>query len=227
MDVPHEDYFQVLRQEIEQAFVREGLAGRLPHAFLAVGYAALRPDRPVFPLCITVSNSLDGRGRFSTATPASPEFRISVERLGNQRQLVVPAGWPVSQAVLRSLERRIRTVIRGDPSNPALSVEPLLIALRDTARRSAGHVGTAAIFASMPASALPEYGMMSGEPDYATEVASTYLSEEAHSAGDAVMYAPALINDYVHVVGSKYGPEPGEPLSATEGSGPGQPTSPT
>lgn len=89
-----ENYFEVLRREIEAAFVRERQAGRLPHAFLAVGYASLRPGGPVYALRVTISNSFDHRGRFSTAVPVSPQFRISVERLANRRQLIVPVGHP-------------------------------------------------------------------------------------------------------------------------------------
>lgn len=141
-NVKLEDYFEVLRQKIEEAFVRNGQAGKIPHAFLAVGYASLQPGGPVYPLNVTISNSFDSGGRFSTTVPVSPQFSIAIERLENRRQVIAPVGYPVHTTALRALEHRIRIVARGDPSNPALTVGPLLMALRDTSRRSSGFVGT-------------------------------------------------------------------------------------
>lgn len=205
-DVKPEDYFEVLRQKIEEAFVRDGQAGKMPHAFVAVGYASLQPGGPVYPLSVTVSNSFDSGGRFSTAVPVSPQFSISIERLGNRRQLIVPAGHPVHKTALRALEHRIRVVVRGEPSNPALTVGSLLMALRDTSRRSGGFVGTAAMFASMPRCALPNYSIAAGEVDYRKQVAAVFLPDEARNAGDAAIYVPALINQQIHVFGIKVFP---------------------
>jgi hypothetical protein len=217
-----ENYFEVLRQEIEAAFVRECQAGRMPHAFLAVGYASLRPGGPVYPLCVTISNSFDHRGRFSTAVPVSPQFRISVERLANRRQLIVPVGHPVHETTLRALEQRIRVVVRGDPSNPALTVWPLLTALHDTAKRSRGYVGRDALFASMPRRALPDYSIRWGQDvDYRTQVASVFLPDGARNARDAIMHMAALINPQMHIMGIEvFNDKPTTSLADLEGYGP-------
>jgi hypothetical protein len=204
--VKHEDYFEILRQRIEEAFVREGQAGKIPHAFLAVGYASLQAGGPVYPLSVTIANSFDPGGQFSTAVPVARQFSISVERLENRRQVVVPVGRPMKETTLTALNHRIRVVVRGDPSNPALAVGPLLMALRDTSRRSRGSVGTAAIFASMPRCALPDYSIAAGEVDYRRQVASVFLPDEAQNAGDGVTYMPALINQQMHVFGMKVHP---------------------
>jgi hypothetical protein len=50
---------------IEQAFIREGLVGKIPHAFLAVGYGTLEPGGTVRPLSVTISNSFDVARMFS------------------------------------------------------------------------------------------------------------------------------------------------------------------
>jgi hypothetical protein len=206
VDVKLEDYFEVLQWKIEEAFVRAGQAGTMPHAFLAVGYASLQPGGPVYPLCVTVSNSFDTRGRFSTTVPVLPQFSISVERLENRRQLVVPAGYPMHETALTALVHKIRVVVKGDPGNPALTVGPLLMALRDTSRRSRGAVGTAALFASMPRCAVPDYSIAAGEVNYRRQVASVFLPDEARNAGDGVTYMPALINQQMHVFGMKVHP---------------------
>lgn len=147
MGVKLEAHFETLRQEIEKALIREGHAGKMPHAFLAVGYAALQRGGSVYPLSIMISNSLDGSGRFSAGAPVCSTFGMSVERLYNRRQLIIPVGYQIHPTALQALEYRIRIVVRGDPGNPALTVWPLLTALLDTARRSSGYVGTTALFA--------------------------------------------------------------------------------
>jgi len=86
----------------------------------------------------------------------------------------------------------IRIVARGDPSNPVLTVGPLLMALRDTSRRSSGFVGTAAVFASMPRCTLPDYSIAAGKVNYRKQVASVFLPDDAQNAGDAVTYVPTL-----------------------------------
>jgi hypothetical protein len=196
-----ENYFEVLRQKIDEAFVRNGQAGKIPHAFLAVGYATLQPGGPVYPLNVTISNSFDSGGRFSTTVAVSRQFSVRIERLENRRQVIIPAGHPMRETALRALEHRVRIVARGDPSNPALTVGPLLMALRDTSRYSRGFVGAAAVFASMPRSALPNYSIAAGGVDYRKQVASLYLPDDAKGAGDAVTYMPALINQQMHIYG--------------------------
>jgi len=119
-----ENYFEVLRREIEAAFVRERQAGRLPHAFLAVGYASLRPGGPVYALRVTISNSFDHRGRFSTAVPVSPQFRISVERLANRRQLIVPVGHPPRWQIS---SRRCSATLVGDAVSSSVAGVMVLV----------------------------------------------------------------------------------------------------
>jgi hypothetical protein len=205
--VPQEEYFEVLREEIENAFVREGQAGKLPHAFLAVGYMTDRPGGKVRPVSITISNSFDATGTFSPAALVSEQFRINVEQLGNRRQFIVSVGYPMHSTARKALEHRVRIVAKGDPGNPALTIWPLLTALRDTARRSGGFVGTTALFASMPRSALPDPSVSSGQGvDYRTKVASVYLSDEAHHPADGAVRMPATISQGVHLYGLKVHP---------------------
>jgi hypothetical protein len=65
-DVPTSEYFDVLAREITAVFQRNGSSGKVPHAFHAVGYTTFQPGGRVYPLAVTVSNSLDKNGRFST-----------------------------------------------------------------------------------------------------------------------------------------------------------------
>ena len=127
------DYFRVLTNEIDSAFRRLGHSGRIPHAFLAVGFARVRPSGELRPLSIIISNSLDSQGKFSTAS-LGDEFRFIAEPLGNRRQLIQTVGWAVTDDVASTLDHRIRIAVRGEPLNPALTVAPLVLAVRDTAR---------------------------------------------------------------------------------------------
>jgi hypothetical protein len=202
-----ETYFEILRQEIEEAFIRERQAGKIPHAFLAVGYSSLQPGGPAYPLSITISNSFDAKGRFSASAPVSSTFGMSVEQLYNRRQLIIHVGHPMHPTALQALEHRLRIVVRGDPGNPALTVWPLLTALRDTARRSSGYVGTTALFASMPRCGLPDFSINSGQGvDYRTQVASVFLPDEARGPADGAFYMPATISPAMHQYGFKLHP---------------------
>ncbi len=205
--VPQERYFEVLREELERAFVREGQAGKQPHAFMAVGYTTDQPGGKVSPVSITISNSFDSTGTFSPDAPVLKEFQINAEHLGNRRQLIVSAGHPIHPTARKALEHRIRVVAKGDPGNPALTVWPLLTALRDTARRSRGFVGTTALFASMPKSALPDPSISSGQGmDYRKTVASVYLSDKAHHPADGAVRLPATISQRAHAYGLRVHP---------------------
>ncbi len=207
LGVPQERYFEILREEIEKVFLRQGQAGKVPHAFLSVGYMTDRPGGQVKPFSITISNSFDPSGTFSPAASVSEQFRIHVEQLGNRRQFVASAGYPMHPTARIALEHRIRVVAKGDSGNPALTVWPLLTALRDTARRSDGFVGTTALFASMPRSALPDATISSGQGvDYRTKVASIYLPDEAHHPADGAFRMPASISPGMHMYGLKVHP---------------------
>ena len=205
--VPTENYFEVLRQKIEEAFLQEGQAGRIPHAFLAVGYGSLEPGEAVQPLSVTISNSFDAAGTFSPDARVSTQFAISVEKLGNRRQLVTCAGYPMHDTVRRALAQRIRVVAKGSPGNPALTVWPLLTALRDTARRSDGFVGATALFASMPRCAVPVRMMLTGPGlDYQTLVASVQLADGASGPADGAIRMPAFISPGGHMIGFRMHP---------------------
>jgi hypothetical protein len=205
--VPTENYFEVLRQKIEEAFLRAGQAGRIPHAFLAVGYGSLKPGEAVQPLSVTISNSFDAAGTFSPDAPVSMQFGISVEKLGNRRQLVTCSGYPMHDTARRALAQRIRVVVKGSQGNPALTVWPLLTALRDTARRSGGYVGRTALFASMPRCAVPVRMMLTGPGlDYRTLVASVHLADGASGPADGAIRMPAFISPGGHMIGFRMHP---------------------
>jgi hypothetical protein len=206
--VPTENYFEVLRQKIEEAFFREDkAAGRIPHAFLAVGYGSLEPGETLQPLSVTISNSFDAAGTFSPHAHVSMQFRIKIEKLGNRRQLVTCVGYPMHDTARRALAHRIRVVAKGSPGNPALTVWPLLTALRDTARRSDGYVGGTALFASMPRCAVPVRMMLTGPGlDYQTLVASVQLADAASGPADGVVRMPAFISPGGHMIGFRMHP---------------------
>ena len=215
--VPTEDYFNVLTQEIDDAFDRLGMAGKQPHAFLAVGYASFRPGGRGYPLCVTVSNSLDENGHFSAAA-LKHKFRMHIEQLGNRRQLIRSVGWPMREPTSKALAHRVRVVIKGDASNPALSIGPLVMALRDTARVSAANVGQAVLFASLPRCAVPSPGIAFGQVDYRRQAVSLFLPEAARGPSQGTVYMPAIINTQVMMAGIKIssGVRPG-PLKIPEG----------
>jgi FAD/FMN-containing dehydrogenase len=195
-------YFMTITQKIGEAFQRMGAAGKEPHAFLAVGFSRLSPDGRIEPLSVTISNSLDANGRFS-ASAVGPEFAMHVEPLGNRRQVVRSAGWRMRDATGLALAHRIRAVSKGDAFNPALAIGPLLMALRDTARISNGHVGYEALFASLPRCAVGKFGVAAGTVDYRRQPASLYVPENATKPGETVIHMPAIINPGMHTLGIK------------------------
>ena len=143
--VPEADYFTVLTDEITAAFRRLGHTGRIPHAFLAVGFARDRQTTDLRPLNIIISNSLDSKGNFSVNS-LGDKFRFKAEPLGNRRQLVRSVGWPVADDTASTLDYRIRVAARGEPLNPALTVAPLVLAIRDTASASRDSVGESVVY---------------------------------------------------------------------------------
>lgn len=216
--VPTHDYFTVLRDEIDATFHRLRHAGKIPHAFLAAGYASLSPGGRIYPLSIAISNSVDREGHLPTETVAS-SFKIYLDPLGNRRHAIYSAGWPMRDTTKQALEHRIRVVTKGDASNPHLTVMPLVMALRDTARRSSEHVGRSALFTSLPRCAVPDPGIRVGENiDFRNHAASIYLPEDARSTDSSTFYAPACIGPQVHLMGLRvynHGPIP--PLGSEEG----------
>ena len=200
--VPTEEYFSVLAREIDAAFLRLGYCGKIPHAFLAVGYAALKPNGQIYPMNIVISNSIGNDGNFSLSA-LSPEFGVYVEPLFNRRQVIRSVGWPMREATNRALAHRMRIVSKGDAANPALSVGPLVMALRDTARVSKEHVGSAVLFASLPRCAVPSPGIAMGQIDFRRQAAALFLPDTARSASEATIYAPACINPQLHTLGFK------------------------
>ena len=203
--VTADQYFNVLIREISATFDRLNISGKQAYAFLAVGYASLEPGGRVQPLCITISNSLDENGIFSYAA-LKHEFQMHVEALGNRRQLIRSVGHPMRDATSRALAHRIRVVTKGDAYNPALSMGPLVMALRDTARVSNNTVGKAALFASLPRSTVPSLGVTAGEFDYRRMAASLFIPEDARGVSDGTVYMPAIINPQMTVTGIRIRP---------------------
>lgn len=203
--IPTHDYFNVLRDEIDAAFHRLRHAGKIPHAFLAAGYASLTPGGRIYPLSIAISNSVDREGHLPTETVSS-SFKIYLDPLGNRRHAIYSAGWPMRDTTKQALERRIRFVTKGDASNPHLTVMPLVMALRDTARRSSEHVGRSALVTSLPRCAVPAPGVTAGlaagkSVNFRTQAASLYLPEDARSTDSSAFYAPACISPQMHLLG--------------------------
>jgi hypothetical protein len=66
------------------------------------------------------------------------------------------------KSTLDLLSTEIHVVRKGDPSNPVLTIGPLVCALRDTAKNSAECVGEAALFASLPKRGAPDHSMTTG-----------------------------------------------------------------
>jgi hypothetical protein len=91
--VPSTEYFRVLSKEIDAAFQRLGHSGKIPHAFLAVGYASLRPGGYGYAISVLISNSIDHEGQFSPEA-LSKSFHIYYDALGNRRQAIQTVGWP-------------------------------------------------------------------------------------------------------------------------------------
>jgi hypothetical protein len=199
--VPSSEYFIALREEIEKAFSRLGYTGEIPHAFLAAGYSPISPGGRMYPLSIAVSNSTDRDDHFPSQEVSS-KFKIYLDPLGNRRHAIYSAGWPVHDTTRRALEHRVRVVSKGDASNPRLVVMPLVMAMRDTARRSREHVGRSVLFTSLPRCAAPDPGVAVGESvDFHNRTASIYLPEDARNTDDSIFYAPACISPQMHIMG--------------------------
>jgi hypothetical protein len=214
--VPTEEYFNALAREIDAAFHRLGHSGKIPHAFLATGYASISPGGAVFPMNVVISNSIDNTGNFSKEALA-PEFSMYIEPLGNRRQVIRTVGWPLRESSMHALSHRMRIAAKGDAANPALSAGPLVMALRDTARVSKGEVGNAVLFASLPRAAVPSPGIAMGKIDFRRQAAALFLPDTARSASDATVYAPACINPVLHTLGFKVYPGVRQPSVKEEG----------
>jgi hypothetical protein len=186
------DYFRVLTDEIAAAFQRLGQTGRIPHAFLAVGFARDRKTEDLRPLSIIISNSLDSNGNFAVGS-LGDEFQLRAEPLGNRRQLVRSVGWPVADDTISTLDYRIRVAARGEPLNPALTVAPLVMAIRDTARTSRDSVGESILFTSLPRRAVPAPHVAVGQVNMQDEPTAIFLAENVRHPRKADVYAPALI----------------------------------
>jgi hypothetical protein len=186
------DYFRVLTDEIAAAFQRLGQTGRIPHAFLAVGFARDRKTEDLRPLSIIISNSLDSNGNFAVGS-LGDEFQLRAEPLGNRRQLVRSVGWPVADDTISTLDYRIRVAARGEPLNPALTVAQLVMAIRDTARTSRDSVGESILFTSLPRRAVPAPHVAVGQVNMQDEPTAIFLAENVRHPRKADVYAPALI----------------------------------
>jgi hypothetical protein len=203
-DAKPEDYFAVLGLETDTAFRRMRIDGKEPHAYLAVGYASLEPGGHVYPMRVIVSNSIDNNGRFVRDALASG-FRMHVTPLGNRGQLVAAVGWRVGKATIDRLSSQIHVVRKGDPSNPALTIGPLVYALRETAKNSDECVGDAALFASLPRRGVPDHSMTSGvfsALDFRNKATSLYLPSDKRRPEDAVWHSAAVIGPGLHVMGA-------------------------
>jgi hypothetical protein len=218
-NVPPPEYFNVLAREIDIAFRGLGCAGKIPHSFLAAGYASIQPDGRVYPLNVVISNNIDCDGKYSAHEP-SDHFGIYLGPLGNRRRAIHSVGWTMRESTIRALDHRIRVVTKGEPSNPSLAIGPLVTALRDTARHSKEYVGKEALFASLPRLAVPCPGIAMGQVDFRKTAAALFLPNEARNADDAVMYAPACISPQIHIMGARvYSGMPSTPLGHEEGWG--------
>lgn len=194
------DYFEALSIGLNAEFKRLGYAGKIPHAFVAVGYARLGKSDLLKPLSVTVSNSLNEEGRFEV-NALERMFRIHVEPLGNRRQLVLSAGWTVTGDTFATLEHRLRSAAKGSPRDPALSVVPLVLALRGTADVSKNHVGRSVLFSSLPRVAVPAAYTVLGRCDTRREPATLFLAQDVRHPRKADSYAPAIITPQVMMVG--------------------------
>jgi hypothetical protein len=80
------------------------------------------------------------------------------------------------------------------------------MALRDTARRSKGYVGNAALFASLPRAAVPAYGVAMGQIDYRENAASIFIPEDGRRLDEGAIYFPAIFNPGMSIAGAKMYP---------------------
>jgi hypothetical protein len=218
--VPTDEYFNVLAREIGAAFDRLRHSGKIPHAFLATGYARLQPGGRVHPMNVIISNSIDSDGNFSVSA-LQREFTVFIEPLGNRRQLVRSVGWPMPSQVTKILEHKIRVVTKADPPNPERAAGPLVYALRETAQKSQEHVGKAALFASLPRCIVPSPMIITGpmgDLDFRRQAVALYLPDEVRNPRDATVYVPALITPQLKVIGLKVYPgAPRQPIGRREG----------
>jgi hypothetical protein len=212
--VDAKDYFKALRGEIDSAFRRLGHAGLIPHAFLAVGFAGVRSAGDLRPLSIVISNSLDEQGRFSP-TALGSNFKIHSEPLGNRRQQVLTVGWPVRDDDVATLDYRVRVAARGEPKNPALSLAPLVLALRATADRSRDHVGHSVLYASLPRKTVPAPYVSAGKLDARNQPTSLFLPQRVRSARAADIYMPAIVCPELSMIGLQISAQ--GPIGPTEG----------
>jgi hypothetical protein len=190
--VDQADYFTTLAAQITATFDQLGLTGQLSHAFLAVGFARARSTGDLLPVAITVSNSLNDKGRFATSA-LQDRFAVRAEPLGNRRQQIFSVGWPVEDDTASTLDYRIREAARGEPLDPSLTVTPLVMALRETARKSQDHVGESILFASLPKCAIPAPYVSYGQVNMLDTAAALYLPENVRHPRKADVYVPALI----------------------------------
>jgi hypothetical protein len=186
------NYFKVLTDEITAVFRRLGHTGRIPHAFLVVGFARDRQTEDLRPVSIIISNCLDSSGNFSL-TSLGNKFRLRAEPLGNRRQLVRSVGWPVNEDTASTLDYRIRVAVRGEPLDPALTVGPLVLAIRDTASVSRDNVGESVLFSSLPKRAVPAPFVTMGQANMKVEPSAIFLPENIRHPRKADAYGPALI----------------------------------
>jgi hypothetical protein len=218
--IPTDEYFNVLAREIGASFDRLRPSGRMPHAFLAAGYASLQPGGRVHPMNVVISNSIDSDGNFA-ANALQREFTVYVELLGNRRHLVRSVGWPMPDKARQILEHKIRVVAKADPTNPERAAGPLVYALRETAEKSKEHVGKAALFASLPRCAVPSPGMVTGQiehVDFRRHAVSLYLPDRVRNPRDASVYMPALIGPQLQTIGFEmYSGSPRQPMGKRDG----------
>lgn len=221
--VPANEYLPTLTKEIGSAFRKYRHVGKLPHAFLGVGYSDVYPNGQPLGAIITnctVQDETSEQPEFSTTKLAS-EFSLYAESLGNRRAIIRSVGHPVRSSTMQALQHRVRVVTKGDPSNPRLAMGPLVTALRSTARHSRGFVGDAALFSSMPHRAVSHPGVSIGnEVDFRTTSAALFLPGEERGFDNAVMYGPASISPHMSFAGIRvYAGTPSTPLGGEEGWG--------
>ena len=219
-DVPTEEYFNVLAQEIGAAFDRLRPSDRKPYAFLATGYTSLQPGGRVHPMNVVISNSIDNDGNFSVSA-LQREFTVYVEPLGNMRHLVRSVGWPMPDKAKQILEHKIRVVTKADPGNPERAAGPLVYALRETAEKSKGYVGKAVLFASLPRCAVPSPGMVTGQMEHLNfrrQAVSLYLPDRVRNPRDGSVYMPACISPHLQAIGFEMYPgPPRQPMGRRKG----------
>jgi hypothetical protein len=114
---------------------------------------------------VVISNSIDDNGDFLRSA-LQREFTAYMEPLGNRRHVVRSVGYPMPEKARQVLEHKIRVVTKADPSNPERAAGPLVYALRETAEKSSGWVGDAALFASLPRCAVPSPGAVTGQMEH-------------------------------------------------------------